>query len=79
MADDETWIELTTFSRGSEADVAISLLQSEAIPAIKRRNDGAGVFGAWFEGPIGGSVTVLVPEESEEVARELLNLESGSQ
>jgi hypothetical protein len=79
MADQEKWIELATFNRGFEADIAISRLESAGLPAIKRRNDSVGVFGAGFEGATAGGVTVLVPESSADEARELLKAQGETE
>ena len=55
------WAVVTTYAAGIEADIAIERLKSAGIPAIRRENDIAGLFGTGFQGPTARGVTVLAP------------------
>jgi hypothetical protein len=55
------WAVVTTYTAGIEADIAIELLKSAGIPALRRDNDIAGLFGPGFQGPTARGVSVLAP------------------
>jgi hypothetical protein len=71
------WCVLETFASGLDADIAIARLESEDIPAMRDDNDSSGIFGANFQGATARGVTVRVPEEALEAAREVLQDMSG--
>jgi hypothetical protein len=77
---DKGWTVVATFTRGFEADVAISRLESEDIPTVKRGNVESGVFGAGFEGAAPGGYSVLVPKhEVSHAMRLLAHLEADAE
>lgn len=55
------WGVVTTYAAGIDADIAIEQLKSEGIPAVRRENDIAGLFGPGFQGATARGVSVLVP------------------
>lgn len=68
------WVQLVTFSTGFEADLAQQSLTEAEIPCLLRGNQ-AGMFGAGFQGPVMGGITVYVPSTALDTARELLELD----
>lgn len=68
------WVQLATFPTGFEADVAQQSLTEAEIPCLLRGNQ-AGMFGAGFQGPVMGGITLYVPSTAIETARDLLGLE----
>src|SRR5205823_5868213 len=65
------WIKVATFGTGFEADAAKARLEAEGIPALIRGN-GAGIFGAAFQGPVIGGVDLSVPREMRTRAERIL-------
>jgi hypothetical protein len=55
------WVVVTTYASGLEADIAMEQLKSAGIPALRRENDIAGLFGPGFQGPTARGVSVLAP------------------
>ena len=68
------WVELATFGTGFEADLAQQSLTEAEIPCLMRGNQ-AGIFGAGFQGPVMGGITLYVPSSAVDTARDLLALD----
>ncbi len=68
------WVELATFGTGFEADLAQQSLTEAEIPCLMRGNQ-AGIFGAGFQGPVMGGITLYVPASAIATARDLLELD----
>lgn len=68
------WVELATYGTGFEADLAQQSLTEAEIPCLMRGNQ-AGIFGAGFQGPVMGGITLYVPSSAVETARDLLELD----
>lgn len=68
------WVQLATFATGFEADFAQQSLTEAEIPCLLRGNQ-AGMFGAGFQGPVMGGITLYVPSTAIDTARDLLDLE----
>lgn len=66
------WIAVATFATGLEADMARQQLDAEGIPVLTK-SDAPGIFGAGFQGAVGGGVTLHVP--SPEVDRAIMLLD----
>jgi hypothetical protein len=72
---DDAWRILATYASGFEADLAIAQLESAEIPAIRDNNDTVGLFGPGFQGASARGITIRVPADAFEEAREVLGLE----
>lgn len=68
------WVELATYGTGFEADLAQQSLTEAEIPCLMRGNQ-AGIFGAGFQGPVMGGITLYVPSSAVQTARDLLELD----
>jgi len=68
------WVELATYGTGFEADLAQQSLTEAEIPCLLRGNQ-AGMFGAGFQGPVMGGITLYVPSAAIDTARDLLELD----
>ena len=68
------WVELATYGTGFEADLAQQSLTEAEIPCLMRGNQ-AGIFGAGFQGPVMGGITLYVPSSAIQTARDLLELD----
>ncbi len=66
------WVAIATFATGLEADMARQQLDAEGIPVLTK-SDAPGIFGAGFQGSVGGGVTLCVP--SPEVERAIMLLD----
>ncbi len=66
------WVVVATCASGLEADVMVAVLGAARIPARAKGNDIVGLFGPNFAGATARGVDVLVPEDAEEEAREVL-------
>lgn len=71
MPTEPTWVPLADFAAGYEADLAATLLRSAGIPVLVRGPE-IGIFGPGFAGATTRGVTLLVPAECVEEAREVL-------
>ena len=69
--DQAEWIEIGTFNTGLEADMACQTLDAQGILVLVKSN-ASGIFGAGFQGAIGGGVTVYVPSPEADRAQSLL-------
>jgi hypothetical protein len=67
-----TWVPVATYSSGLEADLALALLDSAGIIAIRRDNDTVGIFGPGFQGSSARGVEVLVPSDAVDEAQRVL-------
>jgi hypothetical protein len=67
-----TWVSVASYSSGLEADLAIALLDSAGIIAIRRDNDTVGIFGPGFQGTSARGVEVLVPSDAVDEAQRVL-------
>lgn len=76
---EQRWVDLATFPSGFEADVVIARLESAGIPAFRESHDGTGIFGPGFQGATAFGITVRVPSEALDEARELLEDDDGSE
>jgi hypothetical protein len=76
---DSAWRVVATFASGFEADLAIALLDAAEIPAIRDNNDSVGIFGPGFQGASSRGVTVRVPADALEDAREILATDDSSE
>jgi hypothetical protein len=74
----DKWCALETFPSGFEADLAIVRLEAEDIPTMRDSHDTVGILGYGFQGTTARGVTVLVPEDAVEAAREILAGMSGT-
>ena len=66
------WVVVATCASGLEADVLVAVLGAARIPARAKGNDIVGLFGPNFAGATARGVDVLVPEDAEEEAHEVL-------
>lgn len=65
------WAKAASFKASFEADLARQQLESEGIP-VALLGDATGIFGPGFMGATPRGVTVLVPSDRVEEARELI-------
>ncbi|HSM61680.1 MAG TPA: DUF2007 domain-containing protein [Longimicrobiales bacterium] len=65
------WTRVAVFAAEPEAELARQQLEGADIP-VAVLNDRTGIFGPGFAGPTPLGITVLVPEECLEEARELI-------
>lgn len=66
------WVPVATYGMVYEADFARATLESAGIPAHVHGTEHVAIFGPGWMGPSTRGVTVLVPRECVEEARELL-------
>jgi hypothetical protein len=66
------WASLASFATGFDADQARALLESEGIPVLLKGPQ-VGLFGAGFQGVVGGGVELMVPSPELARARALLD------
>jgi len=76
MTDNREWMLLASFDFGYEADFAEATLKGAGIPVVVKGRE-AGIWGPGFAGPSSQGLSVWVPGEEMEAARELL--EPGSE
>lgn len=76
MPHDRRWIPIAEFGASYEADFAAGILRDAGIPVLVRGPE-IGIFGPGFAGPTSRGVTLLIPAEMLEQARELLDPEEG--
>jgi hypothetical protein len=67
-----SWIPVATYGARFEADIAVARLESAGLLAVARGNDITGIFGPGFGGTTARGVTVLVPTDAVDAAREIL-------
>lgn len=66
------WVPVATYGMVYEADFARATLESAGIPAHVQGGEHIGVFGPGWAGPTHRGVTLLVPSECLDEAKELL-------
>lgn len=73
MSRDDRWIVLATFGARWEADLIVQALRAAKIPVLVDGPD-AGLFGPGFSGGFSPGVSVKVPVEFSELAREICSV-----
>ena len=68
------WRVLATYASGFEADLALAQLETAEIPAIRDNNDTVGLFGPGFQGASARGITIRVPAEDLEDAKEVVGI-----
>lgn len=71
MPHDLRWIPIAEFGTTYEAEIAEGILRDAGIPVLVRGPE-IGIFGPGFAGPTSRGVTLLVPAEMLDQARELI-------
>lgn len=74
-ADEAGWVPVATYGMVYEAEFARATLESAEIPAHVHGSEHVGLFGPGWMGPSHRGITVLVPRECLEEARELLGMD----
>ena len=69
------WVPVATYGAVYEADFARATLESAGIPAHVQGGEHVAIFGPGWAGPTLRGLTLLVPSECVEEARELLGQE----
>ena len=69
------WQRLTTYAARYEVDIPVQQLEHAGIPVIVKGEE-AGIWGPAFPGPTSQGITVLVPSERLDEARDLLELDA---
>lgn len=72
MPEPVRWIQVASFGAVYEADLAVAILEGAGIPATLGSGEHTGIFGAGFGGRTIRGVSVMVPSDRAEEARELL-------
>lgn len=72
MTRDLRWIPLAEYSTSYEAEFAAEILRDAGIPVLLSGPE-IGIFGPGFAGPTSRGVTLLVPADALDDARELLD------
>lgn len=73
-----TWVRLREYGGRFEADLDLATLDEAGIPVVVK-GPATGIFGPGFAGATPLGVTVFVPEEALEAAREILGLEGNDE
>jgi len=71
MSDDREWKLLASYEFGYEVDFAEARLKSAGIPVVVKGRE-AGIWGPGFAGPASQGLSVWVPDDQMQDARELL-------
>ncbi|MHB1312305.1 MAG: putative signal transducing protein [Gemmatimonadaceae bacterium] len=71
MTGNARWALLATYATGFDAELAKARLEDEDIPVLIKGPQ-VGVFGAGFQGVMGGGLELFVPSPELDRARELL-------
>ena len=71
MSTETTWRPVATFAALYEAELPRQHLETAGIPVVVKGVE-AGIWGPGFAGPTSRGITLLVPEDRLEEARELL-------
>jgi hypothetical protein len=66
------WVPVATYGMVYEADFARATLQSAGIPVLVQGGEHVAIFGPGWMGPSTRGITVMVPRECLEEAREVL-------
>jgi hypothetical protein len=71
MHKESRWVPIAEFGAGFEAEIAEATLRGAGIPVLVRGPE-IGIFGPGFAGPTSRGVTLLVPMEMAQTARDIL-------
>ena len=71
MSADDGWEAVITYTTTFEADVAKTALEQAEIPVLVKGAD-VGMFGGAFSGPTAHGVTIYVPADRLEEARDIV-------
>lgn len=71
MTDPSDWSLVARYTHGYEVDFAESTLQEAGIPVVVRGRE-AGIWGPGFAGPTSQGLSIWVPEDRLDDARDLL-------
>jgi len=74
MTRDLRWIPLAEYGTSYEAELAAGILRNAGIPVLLRGPE-VGIFGPGFAGATSRGVTLLVPADALDLARDLLDPE----
>jgi len=66
------WVPVATYGMVYEAEFARATLESAGIPALVQGTEHVAIFGPGWMGPSNRGITVMVPRECLEEAREVL-------
>lgn len=66
------WSVLATYATGFEADFVIAQLEAAEIPAVRDNHESSALFGVGFQGATSRGYTVMVPTETLDEARAVL-------
>ncbi len=75
MTNEVVWIKLETFNAGYQADIVVELLHQADIPTLVQGPE-AGIYGFGFGGMTAKGVTIKVPSDRLQEARDLLEASS---
>lgn len=67
------WVELTTYAARYEVEIPVQQLDNAGIPVLVKGVE-SGIWGPAFAGPTSQGITLMVPAEHLDEARELLEL-----
>lgn len=68
------WVPLASYAARFEIELPVKHLEKAGIPVVVKGEE-AGIWGPGFAGPTSQGITLLVPKERQEEARDLLELE----
>ena len=68
------WVPLASYAARFEIEIPVKHLENAGIPVVVKGEE-AGIWGPGFAGPTSQGITLMVPKERREEARELLELE----
>jgi len=71
MSSETEWRPIAAYAALYEAELPRQQLEAEGIPVLVKGVE-AGIWGPGFQGPTSRGITLLVPEDRLEEARELL-------
>ncbi|MGH7505750.1 MAG: hypothetical protein ACRELX_08865 [Longimicrobiales bacterium] len=75
---DVEWVKLREYAGQIEADLDLGILEGSGIPTLVRGGE-VGIFGPRFAGATSRGVTVLVPKDRLEAARDAVGAEDGEE
>ena len=75
MSDDEArWTAVASYGARYEVEIPVATLENAGIPVMVQGEE-AGIWGPGFAGPTSRGLTLMVPEDRVEEARDLLELD----
>lgn len=74
MSDDVEWTPVGSWAARYEIEIPLQQLETAGIPTLVKGEE-AGIWGPSFPGPTSRGITVLVPADRLDEARELLELD----